>query len=201
MSQLSVLRMWMSEYFKLYGGWRTLFRSPYLWLSFAISVLSLPLIVFGTWYDLPMSTNPSLIGFSLAGYICILTLGGLDFTTALCEEGEQDEFLSLSATFTHYNLLLIVSLLLAILAKATYVNADLVQKSTWLTSLYSGNIGMVLSACTIVLHTLCYWGYIYALVLIVPTIGSVFRMSGVFRTFILWRMRQRPPQKPQSPPK
>ena len=53
------------SYWKIYGGWGAVGKSPALWVSFLITAVCYPFWKMGTWPDTTLSIVPNLLGFSL----------------------------------------------------------------------------------------------------------------------------------------
>lgn len=121
MSQYSDIRRIWGDYWRIYGGSKAFFGSPYLHLSLALSLPTYHLWANTDWWDIVIGTMPTMIGFSLAGLAVFLGLGDESFKKALTgplENKTSSPFLSLVVAFVHYIVFQTVALIYAILAKA-----------------------------------------------------------------------------------
>jgi hypothetical protein len=112
-----------SGYWHAYGGIAALLRSPYLHLAVALSFMLVPLWKTPGWWDIVISTAPSILGFSLAGYAIWLALGDSEFRSILAMQDPDHPswptpFMEVNATFFHFLLLQVVSLVFALFLKA-----------------------------------------------------------------------------------
>lgn len=113
------------NYFRRYGGFRAILRSPYTLISVIITALC-----FGTWRttewsDLPLSIIPALLGFSLAAYALLLAFGDEQFRAFLAERDASEAganvatdnvLLGTSAIFLHFIIVQALALIFAVVA-------------------------------------------------------------------------------------
>lgn len=113
---------WINRYWKLYGGWRALLRSPYIYLAAIFAVALFPFwkpCAEPTWADMSISILPSLMGFSIAGMAIMLAFSHPQSLQAITQKGKDDSyFLKMGANLCHFLVVQVFALLLAILAKA-----------------------------------------------------------------------------------
>ncbi|ELH7950710.1 hypothetical protein Q9F39_002192 [Vibrio fluvialis] len=122
------------EYWLAYGGWTALFSSRYLWMAFALNLL-----MFNSWYPIDskwfqqvISVIPSVLGFTLGGFAMWVAIGDERFKSLIAGTDEDDEtspYMEVNATFTHFVLLQLLSLILAIIASSF---SDTVVSCTYL---------------------------------------------------------------------
>ena len=107
------------RYWKYYGGFGALVRSPYLHVSFILTILTYRIWTEPCWWDMTLNIMPNVLGFSLGGYAIWLAIGDEKFKSVLAGSGQSkiSPFLDVNATFVHFILMQILSILLAILAK------------------------------------------------------------------------------------
>lgn len=111
------------RYWKAYGGFRALIKSPYLLLSVIISALLYPHWSEPMWWDDVLSIMPNLLGFSLGGYAMWIAIGDDDFRQLISGEdadGKTSPYMEMNAAFVHFILLQLLSIILALITKAYY---------------------------------------------------------------------------------
>jgi hypothetical protein len=125
LSPYKYVRESISRYWKIYGGWHALLCSPYFHLSIIISLICYP--IWSTdhegwaWFNLCISVMPNLIGFTLGGYAMLLAFGNEKFRSLLAgsdDSGDASPFMKVNATFIHFILMQILSLLIALIELA-----------------------------------------------------------------------------------
>lgn len=108
-------------YWKAYGGFSALVRSPYLHFSILLSAACYPLWKEAEWVDLVISVTPSVLGFSLGGYAILLAFGDDKFRGAVCgrnPDGSESPFMRANAAFIHFITVSTMSLIYGIIAKS-----------------------------------------------------------------------------------
>ena len=112
----------LAHYWRIYGGFAAVVKSPYFWMSVLLCALLFPLWVRGGWWDTVLAILPNLLGFSLAGYAIFLAFGNDRFREFLSGTRVKDDsaFLSITTTFMHFVVVQIVALTLALIAKSAY---------------------------------------------------------------------------------
>lgn len=112
-------------YWIAYGGRNKLFLSFYLWLAILLGVL---LAIFGIftepwkWYDDVLTIIPSILGFSLGGYAILIGFGDANFFNIICGKLENEKaslYMRVNASFFHFIFIQFLSLIFAILIRAT----------------------------------------------------------------------------------
>ena len=109
------------RYWQTYGGISALLKSPYLWISIAITALLFPHWSSTNWWDDVLSIMPNLLGFSLGGYAMWIAIGDDSFRKLISgedEDGTASPYMEVNAAFVHFIVLQILSMLLALTAKA-----------------------------------------------------------------------------------
>ena len=117
-----LLQQWVA-YWRAYGGFRSLIKSPYLHISIVLSLVCWPVWLRGyetwSWFDLAISVIPNLLGFSLGGYAILLAFGNDQFLKLIAgtEEGESvSPYIEVNAAFIHFIFMQIISLVTALAA-------------------------------------------------------------------------------------
>ncbi|HET6322127.1 MAG TPA: hypothetical protein VFF87_08765 [Hyphomicrobium sp.] len=105
------------QYWRLYGGFVALSRSPYFGLAVVLSVISaMGGGVDVDWASVAFTIIPSLLGFSIGAFAILLVFSSEKFLRLISEGGRGDSlFISASATFVHFIVVQVCSLTLAML--------------------------------------------------------------------------------------
>lgn len=116
--------MGMPRYFGEYGGWNSIFASRYFYAAAVVSGLGYWYFQQPKWWDLVTSVVPGLVGFAIAGVAIFVSLGSdaLRSTIAGKVPGscDQSPFIAFMAMFTHFVMVQLIALVLALLAKFFY---------------------------------------------------------------------------------
>lgn len=110
-------------YWSAYGKGGALFRSPFLHLSLAIMIPTIPLWTKKDWWELVLNVMPNMLGFSLGGYAILLAFGDTDFLSIISGKSDREKekgspFLHINANFFHFILMQFMALIFAVIAKA-----------------------------------------------------------------------------------
>jgi flagellar biosynthesis protein FliQ len=105
-----------SIYWKHYGGFISIVKSPYFLISLIIAII---MTIFGDnceWSNNTLSILPNLLGFAIGAYAIIFTLGNSDFLKFLAKNDNngQNLYLSINATFVHFVFVQVVALIYAL---------------------------------------------------------------------------------------
>jgi hypothetical protein len=114
-------------YWRVYGGWRAIFRSPYFIIAAATTALCWQfwgIESVGTgfkWPAIAQSTIPSILGYSFAAMAILLTLnsGTLLREISQSTNDETSLLMDLMASFFHFILVKVLALILSIITVAT----------------------------------------------------------------------------------
>ncbi|WP_417224270.1 hypothetical protein [Achromobacter spanius] len=178
------------RYVRAYGGIWAMVRSPYLHLSVLLTVLSFNVWTQPGWWERPIAVLPSLLGFSLGGFAVWLASGDDAFRAALAgrvakvengevkQEDKHSPYLAVSATFTHFVVVQVLSLLYALTCMSLnftldddalllkYISRAQLERGTEV----GGGIG--------------YWLFLYSLILALAAVLGLFRISSWYDTNI-----------------
>lgn len=129
-SQIKPFVSRLRRYFRAYGGWGAIFRSPLFLLSVALTGLGYSNWIDGDkWSALSQSLIPNLLGFSLGTYAILFSLmtGRLKRALKAVKNAKEITFLEeINATFFHFIFVQVFALLWAFLYQGT-VLFDLMQ--------------------------------------------------------------------------
>lgn len=116
--------MGMPRYFVEYGGWNSVFASKYFYAAAAVSGLGFWYFQQPKWWDLVTSVVPGLVGFAIAGVAIFVSLGSDALRSIIAgkEPGSKDSspFIAFMAMFTHFIMVQLIALVLALVAKFFY---------------------------------------------------------------------------------
>ncbi|WP_143155320.1 hypothetical protein [Loktanella atrilutea] len=120
----------LSLYWRTYGRWSSVLRSPYFWRSFVPFFLLFPLWVIPVdgeyrWTAFSLAVLPSFLSFSLAALAIILSMPTGQFFQIITEEDESENgnrdpsfYLQVASSFTHFIVVQILALFLILLTYA-----------------------------------------------------------------------------------
>lgn len=157
------------RYWQIYGGWRSVLRSPYFHISAILLAATYNFWSHERWWDQTISILPNLLGFTLGGFALLLGFGDEKFRALLAdrEEGEPSSiYTSLCATFVHFIVVQLLALIFAVVTNALQFQADL---PVWLSD--------VLPALTTVGYGLGYGLFIYSLLSLLAATLAIFRAA------------------------
>jgi len=169
------LRYWGS-----YGGFKALFKSPYLYMALGITLLLYPQWSQEGWWDRVLSIMPNVLGFSLGGYAMWMAIGDESFRRLISGPDENEKaspYMEVNSSFVHFILLQILSIVLALFARA--YNFSLPEDS------------LILTKFRTPFQTLCligsffgYFIFIYALTSALAATFALLRISSWYDTYI-----------------
>ena len=166
-----------SRYWTAYGGTKALLGSPYLHLAVLVLLISSHYWATSPWWEQPLSIIPNLLGFSLGGLAMLLSFGNAEFQKFISEKDESSPsdptaFIEVSASFVHFMLLQLASLLLATIFNALdfYVS-------------WPAPVRPAIDVATIVLSGIGYLLFLYSITAMIAAVFAVFRMTSWFEMF------------------
>ena len=161
-------------YMRAYGGFLEIFKSPFLYLSFFLSLGLYPHWSSQEWWDDVLSIMPNLLGFSLGGYAMFLAVGGDKFQAILAgkeeDECEESPFLELNGAFVHFIVFQLIALLVALFRKAYDFP---ISKDSTILEYFGNGVSYVL----ITGNFLGYWVFVYALILSLAATFALLRVG------------------------
>jgi hypothetical protein len=111
----------INHYWQIYGGARALFLSPYLHISFILTVVS-------HWFsasktsaaEIAVGVLPNLLGFTVGALAIVLAFSSAPVFNTLAEKGQPQSFyMKLTASLIHFILIQVLALVTAIVARIT----------------------------------------------------------------------------------
>lgn len=120
--------MAMPRYFREYGAWNSVFTSRYFYAALLISGLGYWYFQQPKWWDLVTSVVPGLVGFAIAGVAIFISLGSDALRSIIAgrEPGSNkpSPFIAFMAMFTHFIVVQLAALVVALLAKFFYETSN-----------------------------------------------------------------------------
>lgn len=116
-----------ARYWSSYGGLADLISSPYLHTAMVLNILMYDVWLSPGWWNLPITVLPNLVGFTLGGYAILVAFGDDKFRALLAsKEHNQNNspFVVMSATFMHFILTQVLSLVTAIAGSNYEITAN-----------------------------------------------------------------------------
>lgn len=121
------LRDSFRKYYRAYGGWTQILKSPYFHGAILLTGFMHAFWIQPDWWDLVLSIIPSIFGFTLAAFGMVLAIGSGVFGSMLAkarlydEEPENSDMAKVAAAFVHFLGLQFGALLLALFFKGCYL--------------------------------------------------------------------------------
>jgi hypothetical protein len=183
----------IGEIWKNFGGWKEVLSSPYFLCSLLITGLGYNVWLYDTWWDLPLSILPNVLGFSLAGYAILLAVSNQSFQKLLVESKDEESgtaaFHSVHAEFVHFAFIQALALLLGVIARL--IDFD----PTWLLNLDSQNcITNSLAIANKVFSGIGFLLFAYSLTLAVSCVISVYVVIDLAQKAL---PKDEPPKEPR----
>ncbi len=157
-------------YWKIYGGWKALFASPYLHIAIFLLALTQHQWLSRGWWEQSLSILPNLLGFSLGGFAIFLGLGDEQFRAILAEKDQEEKYSAytfVSATFVHFLLIQCLGIIFALLANA------LAYQPMWLNDKYM----IYFTYITPIFWGIGYLFLLYAITSMMAVVMAIFRCS------------------------
>jgi hypothetical protein len=110
----------LREYWRVYGGFSSLVKSPLVWASAILTVLLVREVIQEKWADVPFSVIPSLLGFTIGAMAIVLALPSTRLFKVIADEGAPDSYyMGIAARFVHFVFVQVACLLFAFFFKMT----------------------------------------------------------------------------------
>lgn len=112
------------KYFEAYGGLNAIVASGYFWVAVVLTALCYKYFGKADWWGLVLDVIPGLVGFSIAGVAIFVSLGSDKLRASIAGKvpGNDDSspFVDFMAMFTHFIVVQLLALLVAVVSKALY---------------------------------------------------------------------------------
>lgn len=174
-----VLRM----YWRAYGGFRSLFFSPFFHAAVVLSVLCYPFWSSAEWWNTSIAIVPAILGFSIAAFALLLAVGDDGFKRKLGvgrSGGRPSILTSTSAGILHFILVQVFAIFLAILAGARPMSFLLARLDV---ALFPGWLMQILVIVSLAFRGFGFFLLCYSLTTAVAATLNIFRLATVFSTY------------------
>lgn len=112
------------KYFETYGGLNEIAKSRYFWGAVALTCLCFRYFREPEWWSLVLNVVPGLVGFSIAGIAIFVSLGSDKLRASIAGKvpgkDETSPFIDFMAMFTHFIVVQLLALIVAVVSKALY---------------------------------------------------------------------------------
>lgn len=161
------------RYWIAYGGLSAVFKSIYFWVAITLTILLYPQWIKEGWWVDVLSIMPSVLGFSLGGFAMWVAIGDEKFKSLISgdnDDGSPSPFMEVNATFVHFILLQLTSIVLSIIAKAYSFS---VPTTHWIYYVF----GEYIDDITTCYYFFSYLIFVYALMTAFAAVLALFRVS------------------------
>lgn len=170
----NVREIW-GDYWAMYGGFAALFSSTYFYAALLLTVVNFGAWYYSGWWDVVISSVPTILGFTLAGLAVFL---GMDtgFSKILAEKDDEETtpFLGLVSAFVHFIVIQAIALIAALTMKSAYFRVDGMPEIYY----------QVIYVLNRVVWFAGYFLYMYALILVFSAVFSIFRATKWYGLYI-----------------
>ncbi len=174
----------LARYWKVYGGAEAIFKSRYFWCAFVMTVILYPSWSHQGWWNDILSLMPNLLGFSLGGFAMWIAIGDEAFKKIITGdevdkngEVEYSPYMSVNATFVHFILLQLLTIITALLTKA-YASV-LINNG-----FFYFYLGIGYKYILLTLSFFAYFIFMYSIFSALAAVLAIFRVSSWYNTFM-----------------
>lgn len=170
-------------YWRTYGGWGALLRSPFFHLAVLLTLALTPIWWGQSWWTHSLSIVPAILGFSIAAFTLILGVGDEGFRRELGFQrtpGKASTLTNTSASLFHFIAVQILALIAALLASSHPVAFVL---SAIGEPFPAGKFGTLLFLLGKFLHATGFFLLCYALLTAAAATMSIFRLATIFSSY------------------
>ncbi|HAU4370685.1 TPA: hypothetical protein F6W26_24720 [Citrobacter amalonaticus] len=185
----------LARYWKIYGGAGAIFKSCYFWSALLMTVILYPSWSHKGWWDDILSLMPNLLGFSLGGFAMWIAIGDEAFKKIITgdeinEKGEVESspYMSVNATFVHFILLQLLTIITALITKA--YSSILIDNAF----MYY-YIGISYKYILLGFSFFAYFIFIYSVFSALAAVLAIFRVSSWYDKFMTLRNIQEESKK------
>lgn len=110
----------IADYWGVYGGYKALIKSPFLWSAVLLTCLCHDQIQGEhNWAETARSVLPNILGFSIGAMAILLAFPSTKTFSVFRENGRKDSYyMTLSATLCHFIILQSLSLLMSVVEQS-----------------------------------------------------------------------------------
>lgn len=162
------------KYWSMYGGCAALFSSTYFYVALVLTILNFGAWYHSGWWDIVISSVPTILGFTLAGLAVFLGMdSGFSRFLAGSEENKVSPFMTLVSAFAHFIITQAVAVIVALTVKSAYFQVDGLPE-VYYDIVYVGNR---------VVWFVGYFIYMYSMVQIFSAVFAIFRATDWFEKY------------------
>lgn len=180
----------LAGYWKIYGGAGAVFKSRYFWCAFLMTVILYPSWSHQGWWNDILSLMPNLLGFSLGGFAMWIAIGDEAFKKIITgdEKSESGEveyspYMSVNATFVHFILLQLLTIITALVTKA--YSSILINNAFMYYYL-----GVFYKYALLTFSFFAYFIFVYSVFSALAAVLAIFRVSSWYNTFMTFQNKQ-----------
>lgn len=174
----------LARYWDIYGGASAVFKSRYFWCAFFTTVILYPSWSHQGWWNDILSLMPNLLGFSLGGFAMWIAIGDEAFKKIITGDENNDDgtieyspYMSVNATFVHFILLQLLTIITALLTKSY---SSILINNAFMYYYFGINYKYAL----LTLSFFAYFIFIYSVFSALAAVLAIFRVSSWYNTFI-----------------
>ncbi|EOV7028415.1 TPA: hypothetical protein ACPY94_003015 [Yersinia enterocolitica] len=184
MSEETKTQSALARYWEVYGGFNAIFRSPYFWSAIVMTLILYPSWSHSGWWNDILSLMPNLLGFSLGGFAMWIAIGDESFKKFIAGDDIDDNgevefspYMSVNATFVHFILLQLLTIIAALITKAY---SPMLINNAYL-YFY---LGVYYKYALYFMSFIAYFLFIYSVFSALAAVLAIFRVSNWYNTFV-----------------
>lgn len=178
-------------YWRRYGGISFLVTSPFFWLAVVLTISCAPYWWGGNWWELSGSVIPSILGFSIAAFALLLSLGDDGFKLRfgqIREEGKESTLTNLATSFFHFIVVQVLALAAAFVGGARILSWGLALLPD---GVLTGWTDMVLMMAAKGFRAVGFFLLAYSLMTAVAAAMTIYRLALIYSVHATTVMRSR----------
>ncbi|HIF6680765.1 TPA: hypothetical protein ACX37K_004405 [Serratia marcescens] len=177
----------LARYWVIYGGTGAVLKSRYFWCALLMTAILYPSWSHQGWWNDILSLMPNLLGFSLGGFAMWIAIGDEAFKKIITgdeknENGEMEysPYMSVNATFVHFILLQLLTIITALVTKA--YSGILIDNAFMYYYL-----GIAYKYALLTFSFFAYFIFIYSVFSALAAVLAIFRVSSWYNTFMTFQ--------------
>ncbi|WP_058968061.1 hypothetical protein [Type-D symbiont of Plautia stali] len=174
----------LARYWKIYGGTYAVIRSRYFWCAIFMTVVLYPSWAHQGWWNDILSLMPNLLGFSLGGFAMWIAIGDEGFKKVITGDEETENgvveyspYMSVNATFVHFILLQLMTIITALVTKAY---SGILVKNAFMYYYLGISYKYILLGFSFI----AYFLFVYSVFSALAAVLAIFRVSSWYNTFM-----------------
>nr|WP_278426620.1 hypothetical protein [Pantoea dispersa] len=174
----------LARYWKIYGGTYAVLRSSYFWCAIFMTVVLYPSWSHRGWWNDILSLMPNLLGFSLGGFAMWIAIGDEGFKRIITGDEqkknggvEYSPYMSVNATFVHFILLQLMTIVTALVTKAY---SSILTNNAFMYYYLGSSYKLILLGFSFI----AYFLFVYSVFSALAAVLAIFRVSSWYNTFM-----------------